>query len=234
MREFLKVLGALVIPAIGWVVAPIIKAKLDGSPLNGLAGIIEFWKGFLGQGIPLWAVILVLLVVAIAIIVTVRLRNKPPGTTDLRIVVLPTPVPRWGIGALANTPTLNLTFHAKLSHRAQGSLQIVKAYLDGTQPASPFIPLTIAGPYDESQVIHLGVRPIAAKTGKPLKRRVILVDQFGDKHRTEAITFQPTVNDVRRFQSGTSEIKCHFCGRSIAMEDLSESSHVAAHRACIK
>jgi hypothetical protein len=166
--------------------------------------------------------------------VIVKLKNKALSKTDLRIVVLPMPEPRWKIAAVGNAPTLNLTFHANLAHRTQGSLQIVKAYLEGTQPAFQFIPLVVAGPYDESQVIHLGVRPIVAKPGKAQKRRAILVDQFGDEHRTEAITFQPTVHDVRRFQSGASEIKCHFCGRSIAMEELSESSHVAAHRACIR
>jgi len=234
MRKVLKAVGSLLVPAIGWLAAPIIKAKLDGSPLNGLTGIIEFWRKLFGQAIPLWAVLLVLMAVAIATVVIVRLKNKPSGKTDLRIVVLPMPEPRWGIAAVGNTPTLNLTFHANLAHRAHGSLQIVKAYLEGTQPAFPFIPLVVAGPYEEAQVIHLGVRPIVAKPGGALRRRVILVDQFGDKHRTEAITFQPTVNDVRRFQSGASEIKCHVCGRSIAMEELSESSHVAAHRACIK
>jgi hypothetical protein len=234
MRKFLKPLGALAVPAIGWVAAPIIKAKFDGTPLNGLAGIIEFWKKLLGRGIPLWVVILVLFAFAIAAVIVVRLRNKRDSKIDLRIVVLPVPEPRWGIAAAANTPTLNLTFHANLAHRAESSLQIVKAYLEGTQPAFPFLPLVVAGPYGQPQVIHLGVRPIIAKPGRALKRKVILVDQFGEKHLTEAVTFMPTSNDVRRFQSGGSEVKCHFCGRTVAMEELSESSHVAAHRACIK
>jgi hypothetical protein len=235
MRKFLKALGALVIPAISWVVAPIIKAKLDGSQLNGLSGIVRFWKELLSQEIPLWAVlILVVLAASIATLVILSWKTKPTGKTDLRIVVLPTPEPRWGIAAHGNTPTLNLHFLAQLAHRAEGSLQIVKAFLEGTKPAFAFLPIVVAGPYDEPQMIHLGVRPIIAKPGKVLRRRVILVDQFGDKHRTETISFQPIANDVRQFQGGASEIRCHFCGRSVSIEELSESSHVAAHRACIK
>ena len=233
-RKILKWLGGLAIPAIGWIVAPIIKARLEGSPLNGLPGIIQFWKQVAMYPLPVWFLVLALLAVSAIVIAALKLRKKPQGKADLRVVVLPTPEPRWGIAASGKTPTLNLTFHANLAHRAEGSLQIIKAYLEGTEPAFPFLPIVVAGPYDEPQVIHLGVRPIIARHGKSLKRRVILVDQFGEKHRTEAIAFHPTVNDLSRFRSGASEIGCIFCGKPIAIEDMSESSHVPAHRKCVK
>ena len=232
--DWRKVLGALAVPAVGWVAAPIIKSFLDGTPLNGLRGMWQFWKDVATHPLPVWLLVLALLVAGVVIFVVLKLRKKPTGKADLRIVVLPTPEARWGIAAAGTTPTLNLHFHANFAHRGSGSVQIIKAYLEGTEPAFPFLPMIVAGAYDESQVVHLGVRPIIAKPGKPLKRRVILIDQFGDKHRTEPITFHPTVYDVRRFQSGASEINCMFCHKPIALEDLSESSHVPAHRKCIK
>ena len=78
------------------------------------------------------------------------------------------------------------------------------------------------------------MRPIISKPGKTLTKRVILVDQFGDKHRTEPIQFLPTKNDTARFLTGTAQINCLFCGQPIAAEELSESSHVPAHKKCIK
>ena len=158
-RTILKWLGGLAIPAIGWVAAPIIKSKLEGTTLNGLPGILQFWKDVATHPLPVWVLLLLLLAAAAAAFAVLKLRNKPIGKADLRIVVLPTPEARWGIAAAGTRPTLNLHFHANLAHRGSGSLQIVKAYQEGTEPAFPFLPLTVAGAYDESQVIHLGDAP---------------------------------------------------------------------------
>ena len=78
-RKILKWLGGLTIPAIGWVAA-----------LNGLPGIIQFSKDAATHVLPVWVLLLVLLAVAAAAFAVLKLRNRPIGKTDLRIVVLPT------------------------------------------------------------------------------------------------------------------------------------------------
>jgi hypothetical protein len=135
---------------------------------------------------------------------------------------------------MGGTPVLMLRFHAKLAHRSPVSIEIVQAYLQGTKCEAPFLPLVVAGPYDPSVMIHFGVRPILAREGKELTKRVILVDQFGNKHRTkDPVTFRLTVSDPNRFGSA-GPLKCYFCKEEIAMRDLSEAASMPAHKICIK
>jgi hypothetical protein len=159
-------------------------------------------------------------------------KKKSTGKVDLRIVVLPMPPPQWSIGAIGQVPFMSINFHVQMAHMAGHSLQIVKGYLEGTECVAAFVPLVVTGPHDESTMVHFGVRPIIARDGQTFARRVVLVDQFGNKHRTEQIRFAPPV--ASRFNSGDSELHCFFCQKTIAMEELSEASRVPAHKACVK
>lgn len=139
------ILGALAVPAIGWVAAPIIKAWVDGTPLNGLRGMWAFWKSAAVAPIPAWLGV-VIAVGAVLIVIAINKRSKRRGDkTDLRIVILPTPPPRWGIGAMGNEPYLSLMVRAKLAHRAHESLEIVNVHLQGTACTAPFLPIVVAG-----------------------------------------------------------------------------------------
>jgi hypothetical protein len=83
-------------------------------------------------------------------------------------------------------------------------------------------------------MVHFGVRPILARDGQSVARKVVLVDQFGNKHRTERIRFESSSQPASRFNPGGNAILCWFCQKTIAAEELSESSAVPAHKACIK
>jgi hypothetical protein len=233
-RRVGKVLGGLALSAVGWIAAPIIKSWLDGTPLNGLRGAWDFWRHLATRPIPLWVGGLAVAAVAGGILIINKWKKRSVNKTDLRIVVLPTPPPRWGVGSMGNTAFLSLTLHARLAHRSDVSLELVSAHLPGTTCVAPFLPMVIAGPYDPSCMIHFGVRPIVAREGKNLKRRVMLVDQFGNEHRTKPITFVPMVHSPQRFGSADAPIQCFFCHQPIALEELSEASHVPAHKKCVK
>src|SRR5580658_10270217 len=91
-----KILGALAIPAVSWFVAPIIKAWVDGTQLKGLWGMWAFWKGAAVTPIPAWLGTVAALATAVVVIVAVKWRKRRSDKADLRIVILPTPTPRWG------------------------------------------------------------------------------------------------------------------------------------------
>ena len=110
-------------------------------------------------------------------------------------------------------PFMSFSFHARLAHKAEHSLEIVKGYLEGTECVVPFMPLVVTGPYDGSVMVHVGVRPILAKDGQTVTRRVVLVDQFGNKHRTERIRFQSSSLPAARFNPSGNAILCFFVKR---------------------
>jgi pimeloyl-ACP methyl ester carboxylesterase len=120
--------------------------------------------------------------------------------------------------------------HLNLAHRSVDSLKIVSAHLEGTRCEAPFFPLIVAGPHDESQMIHFGVRPIVAKEGRELRRRVVLVDQFGHKHSTQLVTFLPPP----AHPTPSASINCLLCHKPIAAEDLYQGAAIPAHKNCIR
>ena len=229
-----KVVAAVALPAVGWVGAPLVKSWLEGTPLKGLHGTWEFWSKEAAQPIPAWAGALALALGCVAVVSINKWRKRLRDKTDLRIVVLPAPPPGWGMGAMGNVPYLSAHLHVRLAHRSETSLEIVNGYLEGTTPEAPFLPFIVAGPYDPSHTVHLGVRPIVAAEGKSLTRRVVLVDQFGDKHRTEKVTFRPTTNPSEHFGSGNNPTNCHFCHQPIALEELAAAGAMPAHKKCIR
>lgn len=232
-RKIGKALGALALTVVGWFLAPIIASLVNGTPVNWLRGTWAFWKGVIILPIPAWAVVLILGVVVALIVVISRWRKHRSDKTDLRIVVLPTPSPRWAVGAFGDVPVLNLTVHANLAHRSADSLKIVSGYLRGTVCEAPFFPLVVAGQYDESQMIHFGVRPIIAKEGHKLSRSMVLVDQFGHKHTTEPIVFLPTPV-TSRSTIGDALANCFFCHQPVQPQDLFNGAALPAHRNCIR
>lgn len=233
-RWLTKTVTAVISTALLASVTAWVTAKLTGTPLNGVPGILQFWKRMFIHAVPVWvAGILVIVAAALTVLWAVRQRARSRRKVDLRIVVLPTPPPRWSIGAVANVPVMFLHFHARLAHARERSLEIVKGYLEGTQCAAAFPSVVVTGPFDQSQMVHFGVRPIAARPGKALSGRVILVDQFGDRHRSEKITFQPAPEPVRSGQP-SSTVTCFFCRGAVAVEDRWDTSVGPVHKACVR
>ena len=231
-RKFWQVVGALLVALIPTVAAPWANAVMTGAPLNGVPGIVRFWKATIHHsfGFELWQAV-VSLAVVVSLVFAFRAYRKRHSKTGLSIVVLSSPAPRWSIGANGKTPVMFVHFHAQLAHTCAHALKIVKIYLKGTECVASFPPILVAGPYDESVSVHTGVRPILSKGQQRFTRRAILVDQFGDKHRTEPICFQPSANPI---PYALTAIGCHFCGQPVAMEDLAESAAVFAHRKCVR
>jgi hypothetical protein len=191
-------ISGLVVAAIGWFGAPYVRSKMDGTPLNGVEGILGFWKGVVIRPIPAWVAVAIVILALAAALAWYRWKMSS-READLRIVVLPTPGPRWNIGAFGATPYMSFSFHARLAHRETFSLEIVKAYLVGTTCVAPFTSLVVAGPNDPPTMVHFGVRPILAEDGESVTRRVVLVDQFGNKHLTEKVRFEASSQPARSF-----------------------------------
>ena len=63
---------------------------------------------------------------------------------------------------------------------------------------------------------------------------MVLVDQFGGKHKTDAITFYPSPRPAQNPNTGGIPITCFFCNQSIAMQDLSEICPMPAHKGCVR
>jgi len=231
-RKIWNWVGALLLALIPVLVAPWVNAAATGTPLNGVPGIARFWKAAIHRSLhfELWQVVVFLAVVA-ALALAFRAYGKRRSKTGLSIVVLSSPPPRWTIGAYAKTPVMFVHFHAQFAHREPHALRIVKIYLKGTECVAGFPEIVVTGPHDESVTVHTGVRPILSKPQKSFVRRAILVDQFGHKHRTEPICFEPGPNPIPH---ALTALSCHFCGQPVAMEDLAESAALFAHRKCVR
>jgi hypothetical protein len=235
LRRLKKPAIAVVTVFFGAVVTAWVRAKMEGTPLKGVPGIIRFWVGVFQGPVPVWSALIAVVVVALGLLLSfAAYKKRASGRVDLRIVVLSTPPPQWHIGAMREVPLMSISFRAQMAHLAGHSLQIVKGYLEGTECVGPFTPLVVAGPHDPPQTVHFGVRPILARDGESVAGHVILVDQFGNKHRTERIRFAPASYSAAAFNSVGNEIHCCFCKKTISLEELHESSAVPAHKACIR
>ncbi len=220
------------IPIVASFLAPYIDAKLKGTPLNGVPGILSFWKSVLHHPIPAWLAALAIFLTFTFLTAFQRWRRRLAGKSDLGIVVLSAPPARWSKSGKANLPYMSVSFNARFAVRGEQSLEIVKGYLKGTECITPFPPIVVAWPSGCSAVVRVGVRPLLAREGRSVRRRVVLVDQFGDEHLTEPITFEwakPLVPDWK-----ANPINCFVCGKPIALEELSELMATPAHKRCVE
>ena len=217
----------------GWFVAPYIKAKMEGTPLNGLPGILAFLEHLFTFRVPVWLPILV--VVVVVFLSLLLLKRRPSSKPNLSIVVLTRPKPNWHIGAEGTVPILSLRFEARLATTDEHSVEIVNAYLEGTEAVILFCGrIVVSGRHDASTQVYFGVRPILVKPGETLKRRVILIDQYGNKHLSDKIAFSDIKHPPEIFGIGSNTVNCHICGKIVSAEDFHPSAAFAAHRNCIK
>lgn len=212
-----------------------INAELEGHDLKGIPGIIQFWQKVARSPIPVWETALIVCVSVAGLVIGFFIwQRHAKKKVDLRITVLNSPPPRWHVGARAREPFIAITFRAQLAHQANHSLRITECYLEGTTCMTLFSPVVVTGPYDEPQAIYCAVQPVFAKDGQPISRRIVLVDQFGNTHKTKKrVRFEPGHHDATQFSHGGNPIVCWFCQQTIALEEFSESSSVPAHKACI-
>jgi hypothetical protein len=231
VRAAAKFLIPIFVTVAGWFAAPIVKAKMDGTALNGLPGILTYWKHAIASPVPAWAVLLAVIGAVGITLFTLRRRKKK---ADLSIIVLPHWEPRWGIGAQRTTPFMSLDFQARFATTEEHSIEIVKGYLRGTKPVMLFSRVIVSGRYDPPTMVHLAVRPILAKPGEKITGRVVLVDQYGSEHLTEKLTFSDNPLPPETFGFGRSTVNCLICRKEIAVEDIHPAASFPAHRQCIK
>jgi hypothetical protein len=224
----------LFVTVITAILASLVRAWMEGKELNGVKGGIPIlWRAFLEPAIPVWTFCLVLVVAVAGLPRLLRHKRK---RVDLRMVAGNSTQNVWSVGARGSEPILTVSFTMSFAHREPNlSLIIKKTYLEGTEPVISISKIVVAGPYGEEETIHLMLRPVIAKPGKALKGRVVLVDQFGDKHLSERITFMPRISPLGSLNSPAphSPLNCLFCHQSIAPEDLAREAAVPAHRQCI-
>ncbi|MGB8477742.1 MAG: hypothetical protein WCE63_02740 [Acidobacteriaceae bacterium] len=233
-RKFWQGVGALLLALVPAIVAPWVGAKMEGLPLNGLPGILLFWNTAIQHkfSFETWQAALFLLsIVCLALIFRRYRKRQAKAKVGLNIVVIDSPPPSWYIGAVGKVPTMYVHFHAQLAHTGPRALRIVKIYLKGTDCVASFPPIVVTGSDDESVQVHTGVRPILSNNRQGFTRRAILVDQFGNKHQTEPICFQPSANPIPH---ALTPMGCHFCGQPVAMKDLAESAALFAHKKCVR
>ncbi len=151
---------------------------------------------------------------------------------DLRLVVGIPARCEWYIGAVGPTPVLSIELPMTFAHNEAGlSIHIIRAYLEGTQEAASTIPIIVDGPYCPEERIHMMLTPIVAEPGKNLRKRVVFVDQFNEKHVTDKISSVPhrTPPEAR----GPQPFNCFFCRQAIQPTELAQESYPLAHTKCI-
>jgi hypothetical protein len=213
---------------IGWLAAPIIKAKIDGTS----SGIVPSLKNTVSAPLPAWVVLLLAVAVVVITLAGLNTRKKK---ANLSIIVMPHWEPKWGIGAQATKPFMTLDFMAKFATTEEHSLELVKGYLKGTTPVMLLPNIIVSGRYDQPTMVHIWVRPILAQPGEKVTGRVVLIDQYGSEHVTEKITFidNPQPPETFGFRDGAI-VNCLICRKEIAIEDIHPSASFPAHRQCIK
>jgi hypothetical protein len=115
-----------------------------------------------------------------------RLQRKP----KLHIYVRPLTT-LWCYAWEGQKPMMQLTFSADITNDGHEGVLILDGYVKGTKPKLPFtwrikVPptTTIMG-----ENISLFVAPVIGEGGKDFSAKVILIDQFKRKHKTDRITF---------------------------------------------
>jgi hypothetical protein len=88
--------------------------------------------------------------------------------------------------------TMQMNFSADFTHTGyQQSLIITDAYPKGTTPRVPMMTkFDIPPEVMATEQVSIIVRPVVGKKGKPWTGRIIFVDHYNRKHRSDIITFQ--------------------------------------------
>ncbi len=166
-----------------------------------------------------------------------RVADRRDQRTDLRIVAGEPLHASWSIGQspLDKKPMMILLCSVSFAHAENGSVILKRGYLEGTREVFAITPIVVEGPDDPRESFPISVAPVKAKPGKALKGRLIFVDQFNNKHKSEKLTFRPNTlpNDFIKTKTLTASPNCAFCGRLVTFEDQAKEAQMTAHTRCI-
>lgn len=65
-------------------------------------------------------------------------------------------------------------------------------------------------------------------------RAVFIIDQYGNEHLTEKLTFTDIPHPPEHFGMGRTAVNCMVCGKTVSAEDLHPSASFPVHRQCAK
>ena len=121
------------------------------------------------------------------------------------------------------------------AHNENISVILKRGYLQNTKEVLAMNPIVVEGATDPSESITVCVVPVRAKPGKKLKARLVFVDQFNNKHKSEKITFNPNTvpDDFIKTKILAAFSKCAFCGQPVTFEDQAKEAQMTAHLRCI-
>jgi hypothetical protein len=107
-------------------------------------------------------------------------------------------------------------------------------YLEGTTEQIPMGEILVQGSCDHSHPVCLGLTPVKARPGKPLSGRLIFVDQFNGKHKSDKITFRPNTLPAEYHANRLkTQPNCAFCGKRVDLRDQAAEAQMTAHTNCI-
>jgi hypothetical protein len=190
------------------------------------------------------AYVVIALIVSGAILLThlgtlihARMADHRDQHVDLRIVAGEPIHANWSIGQspLDKKPMMILLCSLNFAHGEDGSVILRRGYFQGTREVFAMAPIVVEGAYDPRESFSISVAPVKAKPRKTLKGRLIFVDQFNNKHKSEKLTFQPNTipDDFIRTRILTASPNCAFCGKPVAFEDQAKEAQMTAHARCI-
>lgn len=155
---------------------------------------------------------------------------------DLRMVVGSPLHTNWSIGMapITKEPMLMLICEMNFAHCERGSVILKRAHLKGTTEAFPINEIVVNDSCEAPKSICLGVTPIKSQAGQPLTGRLVFVDQFNQKHKSDKITFRPNTvpkeMHERRLQSSPN---CVFCNERVELKDQALEAQMSAHIKCV-
>jgi hypothetical protein len=155
---------------------------------------------------------------------------------DLRMVAGSPLHSNWSVSLEpgGKKPMLIIMCTMNFAHKENVSVIIKRGYLKGTKAVFPTNDIVVEGAYDPPASICMGVSPVKAKPGQKLTGRLVFVDQFNGKHKSEEITFSPNTvpSDLQVNRLKTSP-NCVFCNQPVKLEDQAQEAQMTAHTTCI-
>jgi hypothetical protein len=166
-----------------------------------------------------------------------RVADRRHQRVDLRFVAGDPLHANWTIGQspLDKKPMMILLCSVNFAHGENISVILKRGYFQGTREVFAMTPIVVEGAYDERESFAISVAPVKAKPGKKLKGRLIFVDQFNNKHKSEKLTFHPNTvpDDFIKTKILAAFPNCAFCGRPVTFEDQAKEAQMSAHTRCI-
>jgi hypothetical protein len=178
-----------------------------------------------------------ILLTHLATLIHSRVEDRRDQRIDLRIVTGEPLHANWSIGRspLDKKPMMILLCSLSFAHGEDGSVILRRGYLQGTREVFAMTPIVVEGANDPRESFAISVAPVKAKPGKALKGRLIFVDQFNNKHKSEILTFRPNTMPVDFIKTKilAASPNCAFCGGSVTFEDQAKEAQMTAHTRCI-